>query len=293
MKKRIKKYGILLSVLFLVCMLQVHADSGWDGSYGGGSSSSWGGSSSSSSWGGSSWSSSGSSHYYSSGSSSLSDGEILLIFVIIINFVIFYMIAKSVDKENKAKAKPSLSLFPYDIDKIKKVLPDFDKEKFKYLTYEIYKKIQIAWMEFDYETLRRYTTDELYNLYHSQLMALHMKKQKNIMSDFELNDFEITSMEQGKDSLALTVRMIVECRDYVVNKDEKIVRGSDNYKLIYDYEMTFIMGLGQKDNKCPNCNAPLENQHSTVCPYCDSTIINTHHNWVLSKKRMVNQKRKL
>ncbi len=281
---------MLLLLLFFVCMVHVHADSGWDGSYDGGGSSSIGGSSYD--WGGSSWSSS-SSNYHHTSSSNLSDGEMLFVWIIFIVFIIFYVLARGVNKENLEEKKSSLSLIPYDIDKIKQILPDFNKEEFRDLAYDIYKKIQIAWMNFDYENLRKYTTDELYNLYHSQLVALNVKKQKNIMSDFELNDFEIVDMEQGKDNIALTVRMIVECRDYVVSQNETVVRGSKQYKLIYDYEMTFIIGLGQKENKCPNCNAPLENNQSTVCPYCNSTIINKHHHWVLSKKRMVNQKRKL
>ncbi len=44
-------------------------------------------------------------------------------------------------------------------------------------------------------------------------------------------------------------------------------------------------------NKCPNCNAPLENVQSSVCPYCNSTIINSQHDWVLSKKEMIRQRR--
>ena len=158
--------------------------------------------------------------------------------------------------------------------------------------FAIYKKIEVAWMDFDYESLRKYTTDELYNQNHSQLIALQVKKQKNIMKDFELKSFEIVGMERIENTITLKVRMTVECFDYVVDKEGKVVRGTDRQKMVYDYEMTLVKGMDTKINKCPNCNAPLENVNSSVCPYCDSVIISNNYDWVLAKKQMINQYRK-
>lgn len=297
-KKRVKVFLGFFLVLFVGYTLSVHADSGWDGSYDSGSNT--GGSSwDSSDWSGSDWdhsdwgnSSLGS---YSSGSSDLADYIILIVVIIMIFAFASSMSRKdsNISRKKSGSSSDSYQVSPYNIDKIKEVLPSFDQKQFQDQIYELYKKIQTAWMDFDYETLRKYTTGELYNQYHSQLVALHLKKQKNIMRDFELTDFEIVDMEKNGDTIALKVRLLVECFDYIVDQNEKVIRGKEYSKLVYDYEMTVIKGLSTKENVCPNCNAPLENLQSTVCPYCDSVIISDHHDWVLAKKQMIHQKWKV
>ena len=144
-------------------------------------------------------------------------------------------------------------------------------------------------MNFDYDNLKKYTTDELYNTYKSQLVALGVKKQKNIMKDFVLKDFEITNMETNSNIISLTVRMIIECFDYVVDENNITLRGNSHKKVRYDYEMIFIKGMSKNKNKCPNCNAPLEESNRNECPYCNSVIISKNYNWVLSKKRVISQ----
>lgn len=288
--KKISYGFIIITLLCIGLIIQIkpaHADSGWDSSYGGGSSS-WSGGSSS--WGsGSSWSSGGSSY---SSSDDLDFGD----FIFIVGFVVAVVVICAIAAKNKGNVMTSsvtnMPITPYDTDKIKEVLPNFNKEEFRMQTFDIYKQIQEAWMNFDYEVLRKYTTDELYNLYHSQLVALNVKKQKNMMKDFELKAFEVVDMERVDNTVALKVRMTVECFDYVVDKNNKVVRGTDKNKLVYNYEITFIKGTENKTNKCPNCNAPLENVNSSACPYCDSIIVSGSHDWVLSKKQMISQYQK-
>ena len=51
-------------------------------------------------------------------------------------------------------------------------------------------------MEFDYDTLRKYLSDELFNTYKSQLKVLSAKKQRNIMHDFEKHNIDITAFNK-------------------------------------------------------------------------------------------------
>ena len=278
-------YGFILSILLCVGLIMktmpACADSGWDSSYDSGGSSSW--DSGSSSWG--------SSPGFSSSGGNIDDLFSVTILILIVVGVVICVVSSFKTKNGSAIA-PVHPIPPYDINKIKQVLPNFDKFAFRMQVFDTYKKIQVAWMDFAYEDLRQYTTDELYNLYHSQLVALQAKKQKNIMKDFEVKSFEIVGMERIENTIALKVRMTVECFDYVVDKENKVVRGTDKQKMVYDYEMTFVKGMDTKVNKCPNCNAPLENVNSSVCPYCDSVIISNNYDWVLAKKQMMNQYRK-
>ena len=293
-------YGLIFIVLLIGVIFQTipaYADSGWDSSYDSGG---WGGGSS---WGGSSsWDSGG-----SGGSRfSIGSGYDIELVIIIIAMCLFFLIEfiKLVIKIiNLYKKWKEINIVystsciekkvqSHVIENVKEIIPDFNKSHFKMQVFDIYKRIQVAWMDFDYETLRKYTTDELYNLYHSQLVALNVKRQQNVMRDFELKKFEIVGVEKIGNTIALKVRMTVECFDYVIDKTNKVVRGTDKQKMVYDYEMTFIKGMDTKMNKCPNCNAPLENMNSTICPYCDSAIVSNNHDWVLSKKQMIKQYRK-
>ena len=276
MKNQKKILVIIFMSLLVFFTVTLKADSGWDGSYDSGGSSSWNS--------GSSWSGSSGGGSYSGTSNPVVSIIIIIVFV--------YIVYKSmVNDKNKKQVKSNISfkVSPLKIEVIKEILPDFDKNEFRQSSYSIYKNIQEAWMNFDYETLKQNTTNELYNTYRSELLALKAKKQKNIIKDFELLDFEIVDMEKGVESVSLKVRALIKCHDYVINSKEEVVRGTSKRKIIYNYEMTFTKGLNKNDNKCPNCNAPLENVSSSTCPYCNSTVISTNHDWVLSKKQVISQ----
>ena len=147
-------------------------------------------------------------------------------------------------------------------------------------------------MEFDYDSMRKSVTDEMYNMYKTQLTTLSVKKQTNVMKDFGLLGFNIVGMEIKDKTVSLTVTMQVECFDYIVNKEGRVLRGTDKRKVIYNYAMTFNKGISEKQNKCPNCGAPLENVNSSECPYCNSVIISENYDWVLSKKQVLSQRYK-
>ena len=287
MNKKVKNVLIIViaALVFMIPFYHPEADSGFDGSYSGGSSS--GGFSSSS------WSGSGSSYhggrYYSNG-----NGDPVVVFITLgITLVIVFVAIMSARKQTTVMPTTALkNIPPYDPEKLKEYLPDFDPIEFKNQTYEIYKKIQVSWMNFDYESMRKCVTDEMFNMYKSQLTTLSVKKQTNIMKDFNLLSFNIVGMEVKDNILSLTVTMGIECYDYITDKKNKVVRGTDKRKVIYNYAMTFNKGISDKPNKCPNCGAPLENVNSSVCPYCDSTIIGENYDWILAKKQVLSQKYK-
>ena len=281
-----KRERVIFIILLLLCLLfpihRLSADSGWDGGYDSGGSSDWGSSSSdwgssSSDWDSSDWSSSGGS--YSSGSL-----DPFMVMAIIAFIVIIFVISNKTSQRAMVQSTTLGRVNPYDINKVKAVLIDFDEDKFKEKAYELYQEIQVAWMNFDKDSIRKCVTDELYNTYSAQLSTLKIKNQKNIMKDFKLLNSSIIGMEIKEKMVSLTIKMKVECYDYVVDKEGKTLRGNDKQKVIYEYTMTFNKGVSDRPNKCPNCNAPLDNVNSSKCPYCDSNIINEGYDWVLAKK---------
>lgn len=218
---------------------------------------------------------------------------VFLVFMPIIIYVLYpiikNLILKTKDPKDIYRKKINHLPFvprkytPYNINEILKVIPDFNELKFQQKTFDIYKKIQTSLNDFNIQLLRNYTTDELYNLYKKQLEVLKRKHRKKISEDFKLIYFNIVGMEIKKETVSLTVFMKIECFDYKINQTGKIIRGSKRKKVVHNYRMTFIKGIG-KQNKCPNCGAPLKNINSVTCEYCNSVTIGENYDWILSEK---------
>ena len=137
-------------------------------------------------------------------------------------------------------------------------------------------------MNFDYDTLRRLCSDELYNSYKSDLDVLKRKHNKNIMSDFKKQNFVVQSYQEDNNTISIGVYLSVMFYDYVIDEETgEVTRGSKNnlYKNIYYLE--FIKNNSIND-KCPNCGGKVENQK---CLYCNSVVENGYSEYVLTNKR--------
>lgn len=289
MNNKKKIFITIISIFSLVAITfvipNVKADSGWDSSYDGGGGGSWSSGGGSSSWdsGGSSWSSGSGS---SSGSYSGSSFTLLLVIICVIIFVYF-------TRDNTAGYKTSIrssreALYrEIEDDKIL----GMSLEEFKALVFEKYKDIQIAWMNFDYDTLRKLTTDEIYNSYKMQLDVLRMKKQKNIMKDFELKGVKVYKAENVNGMLNVSIYLNVEMYDYVVDENDKVVRGSSSKKINIEYEITFVKKENTNEETiCPNCGAKVDVVTGAKCEYCGSVVVVDAKEYVMSKKTCVNQR---
>lgn len=290
MNKKKRIFITIISIFSLVAITfvipNVKADSGWDSSYDGGGSSwsSGGGSSSWSSGGGSSsWSSSSGS---SSGSYSGSSFTFLLVIICVILFIYF---TRGNTTGYKTSIRGSREALYREIEDDK--ILGMSLEEFKALVFERYKDIQIAWMNFDYDTLRKLTTDEIYNSYKMQLDVLRMKKQKNIMKDFELKGVKVYKAENVNGMLNVSAYLNVEMYDYVTDENDKVVRGSSSKKINIEYEITFVKKENTNEETiCPNCGAKVDVVTGAKCEYCGSVVVVDAKEYVMSKKTCVNQR---
>ena len=289
MKRKIAAISILVLLLgfFAFNFISVKADSGWDSDYDSGWDSDWDDDWDSSSDWDDDWDSS--SHYSSGGGGGgdLAVVGFIMFFIVIISIIIISQNAAIVFEQNQGNSRFNKSISE---EEIKKHIPKFNKEVFLTQVYNNFIAVQNAWSEFDYDALRKLLSDELYNTYHSQLVALKAKKQKNVMSDFVKKNIDITDMKVDSYNISLKVSLTVAFFDYVVDKDNKVVRGTKSFKLNNSYDLTFISTLHAQNNKksknCPSCGAPLDDTASNVCKYCNSTIVFENHDWVLSKKEI-------
>ncbi len=154
--------------------------------------------------------------------------------------VLYYVILGSLPNPNDKSVSE---------EEIKKNISDFNKQRFLNDAYQTYLNVQKSWSNFDTDSLRKMLSDELYNTYNSQLKVLKAKKQKNIISNFIMDRIDINNVNVEGEKITLTCILKVEFYDYIVDSDEKIVRGTNEKKLFVKYKLTFISTIKQKRNR--------------------------------------------
>lgn len=311
-----KKYNLKMLLIIIILTIGlivptlVFADSGWDSDYGGGGSSSWD-SGSSSSWSSHDYSSSRdrdrrsrSTYHSSSGYSSSSNedysGVMDLIFIILISvIVILYGLAELIvvirklqrarvcgdgndPIENSIISRESLA----DVE-VKKYFPNMTENALAQILYNKFIAVQIAWMNFDYKSLKELCSDELYSSYKSDLEVLKRQNGQNIMSNFNLLATRVRGIRQENNNIIIKVFLNVSFHDYVINTNTKKVTKGDKFRTMNNmYMLEFTTQLGGKSTICPSCGAKLI-ENAKECEYCHTSISNNYSDFVLiSKKRM-------
>lgn len=214
------------------------------------------------------------------------------IFDFIFLFILAFIVVPACSIFGKKTNSSAISIKPktyYDVsDSVLLKYGITDVSVFKHELFDIYVDIQKAWMNFDYHTLGLLLTDELYNMYVSQLEALKLKNEKNVMSDFENIDLKIYSVTSNNGIVTLKFYLNVKMYDYVVDYYNNVTRGNKNKKMNITYLITMQKNVGDVVTECPNCGAKIEN-NQTTCRYCDSKFANNSTNWVMSKKECIEQ----
>ncbi len=309
MKKSKKLFLIIIS---FVIMLQIHtvslADVGSFDRYdsGSSSSSSWD-SGSSSSW---------SSHDYDYGSSSSSSYDsdsdldgftiigVLVFFAIV--FIYSYIKAKNSQKSQgniskTAYATPEIDVSQSHIwaDEIKKIDPNFSEEKMLAWAKDLYVKLQNAWTERDWEPMRPFETESLFEQHKSQLQGYIDTNRINIVDRIAVNYATLYKFRQEGDRDILEIALKATKKDYIIDATTKeVLEGNKEQDRISVYKMTFERktgvltpeGTGKvKTTNCPNCGAPTEITSAGKCPYCGSVITTGNNTWVLSGLEPLNR----
>lgn len=231
-----------ISLFFAI--VTVKADSGWDNSYSSSSGGSWSSSDYDSSWS----SSSSSSSYGSSSSRDFHTGNkkidkiidkigqiivtwlittIALIVLLILGLGVFYLPIMTYRriKETKESVRASTESYNELINNLNKYLGTTDLEYVKKYFYNKFVDLQIAWMNFDYESLEKLCDNSLYNEYKAQLEALKIKNGQNIMTDFSGNTV-IDKIEEVDGKIIVTAFVKISFRDYVIDMSSKnVIRG--------------------------------------------------------------------
>lgn len=305
--KKINKFLIIL--LCCICLLSstVFADVGSFEDYDSGSSS-W---SSGSSWDSdSSWSSG------SSWDSDYSGGDFIFLpfsnpwFLIVV--IIIIIISRKYSKNNGKKTygynepNPHFESNMHNLEtrqlqienKIQVDDPNFNKEEFIAWSKNLFIKLQQAWTERNWETIRAFETPDLFEQHKNQLQGYINNNQINVMDRICVNYAHLYLYTKKGDKEVLTVRLNSRMQDYIIDATTKeVLKGDKNTPKVNTYLLTFIRKNGVKTKagtievnttNCPNCGAPTSITSAGKCEYCGSVITTGEYNWVLSNLQREN-----
>ena len=131
-------------------------------------------------------------------------------------------------------------------------------------------------MNFDTNTIKDLTTNELYSMYLTQLETLELKGQKNIINEIDLEESKIIGIKNEKKVYSIAVYLRVNCYDYLIDsKTKRTLRGKNSNKEI---------------KNCPNCGTQIKADISShKCPYCDSLIVLVPQKYVMNNIRCIAQ----
>ena len=207
----------------------------------------------------------------------------LLVFGLVVLLVTSLIPVSTFDRKPKSKFS--------DLSKKKLavLLPGENIEKIKDIAYELFLKIEEAWMNFDYKTLEDTCVDYLYKEYKSQLKNMQSHNEQNIVKDFKLFDYYLINIETISDDTVLTIIFDVNYDDYVIDtKTKDIVKGKNRKNRTVYYECRFIYsGTSKSMIKCPKCGAKLDKKNKGKCKRCGNDIDLVNTKLKLSRKRIV------
>ena len=246
-----------------------------------------------------------------SGSSEILD-TIFIIIILLIPFlpIISYMLKKPFKKSvDSVRIKYADNDNDYEwlnyssmesvkaLQKVENLIPNFDKKEFLEFAFDVYKRVQEAWQNFDLESVREYLSDEMYNMYVTQLETLKVTGKQNIISDINLRMIEIVDCNLSADTIVISANLLVEQYDYIIKtKNNRVVKGNKYKKLVMQYKLDFEKARNPVNEViCPSCGGILKNIRSGgKCSFCDNDIIfNDPLDYVLTKKTLITQRRQL
>ena len=158
---------------------------------------------------------------------------VLYIFILIILIIPYIIISKNILKK-RLKNK---------ILKVEELDKNFKQEEIDKELFNVYKDIQIAWMDFDYRKLKELVSKEIYDKYEKQLEELKSKNQKNIMDNIELKKNKITDINIENNIETIECEMNVTCIDYIIENEEKLIKGKKDKFCNYTYRLVYTKDI--------------------------------------------------
>lgn len=154
-----------------------------------------------------------------------------LIFIILIILLILSVVLGNI-KAKKKKKQISHDM-PHNDPALSNNIAEENKEQIGQLAYKLITELKIAKMNYDADKIRSITTDNIYDLYKTQIETLQSKKQKNMIQNINYVKSYITSFNHN----SINLRIIIECFDFIIDNKNNVIKGKYNQKVLQTYEI--------------------------------------------------------
>jgi len=169
--------------------------------------------------------------------------------------------------------------------------PGFDLQNLTIYVRDTALKLQDAWGSRDWEKVRPFETETLFQTHRYWIDAYLKQGLRNIVADYHVGPIEPVKIDSDAFYDGITFRVHASGRDYTVagvNGGEKVVAGSKENVRSWSEYWTFIRTRGTQSDpskvvSCPNCGASVEVGATGVCRHCGGKLVGGDFSWVLSR----------
>lgn len=191
---------------------------------------------------------------------------------------------------------PKAQLIP--ISQYNKLDPNFSAADMSQKLSNLYVQMQNCWQDKNMESLRPYFTDALYSQFDRQLDTFRRNNQTNYVERIAVLGVNLKGYYQGGGEDHIIAEVKARIVDYTLDdKTGKLLSGNKTAEKFMTYEWELVRPSGtltQNEEQvqnihCPNCGAPLKINQSARCPYCDSVVTVSKHQFVISSIRGISQ----
>lgn len=170
------------------------------------------------------------------------------VFALFTFLIIVYIFSFKFRKVNEYHKKREVELRDENIkhevelkNSIKEYFPGYTRERLEEKVKNTIYKILNAYTNYDYDTLNKMCTEELFDKYKIQLDKLKNKNKKNIFSDFEEETIDINNIYESNGTVTLEIWYSSKYYNYIINKNNRVIKGSKKEKYSDSFSMKFIV----------------------------------------------------
>ncbi|HMF56787.1 MAG TPA: TIM44-like domain-containing protein [Pyrinomonadaceae bacterium] len=166
---------------------------------------------------------------------------------------------------------------------------EFSWGKFEARVRLIFNELQSAWSSLKWERARPFETDNIFQMHRYWIEAYQRQGLRNALDQCQIISMQPVKIKEDAFYNSITMRIFAQGCDYTVDREGKVVSGSNRNVRRWSEYWTFIRSREAKpaaaraDLNCPNCGAPLKVNMTGVCEFCGGKVSSGDFDWVLSK----------
>ena len=210
--------------------------------------------------------------------------DLFLVFFVIYCVVTILFLRNRISKLNNSN----------DLKFVEKIVsndPNFSIDMFKEHAKECIDEVFIAYANGNINRLMGLESTELFNIHKSQIESGISNGSYETLLFQKFNNVNIVDYRVENNYSIISCKIWVNTRNVRVSGSTFEVVSYDESSTMHPMYFEFIRSINVKSNNeydfalknCPNCGAVIEINAQGNCIYCNSTLLNGEHSWVLNR----------